>query len=310
MTNTNKDAELSAVDTSDAKIAPASPPESTKTAGQNSLPSPKPTSNKNALSHGVYATDFVLPIESQDDFEALLASFKAEWKPEGASEEQAVIELTHATWIGWRAARMAQLQFHRSPFGTNFAKTKLKSWEDLLDHAEMETPKILEETLTNLDKILSGFNTMLDRVSSLPVDTSSSRGKEKQMENALLGRAVSDALEVFKKVAPTIRSMAGLTVQHWTMFDKAYGPEFIEQQMRVMAAVGARIDKILRRLTSLKEYKRVAAEYAPKAVIGKPSVQPDPHSLTSQASGPSEISGATTSDGEGPDNAKVGVEPA
>ena len=61
-----------------------------KTAGHGGtdIPSvPKKLSNKNALLHGVYSRDYILPWEVEYDFETLHKEFRDEWKPNGRSEE-------------------------------------------------------------------------------------------------------------------------------------------------------------------------------------------------------------------------------
>jgi len=234
----------------------------------------KKTGNKNALCHGVFSNELTLPWESPDDFEKLHAGFKDEWKPDGCSEEQAVLELTHCTWMGWRAARMAQLCFHRAPFGTQLLKSGKASWQDILQH-EQELPKVTESTLSEIDEILRGMNDMFEIVRSRPYWTDTSDGKKIQSELLQLGHDVSQTTDVVKEMVKTIRNLASLTVIQWTTFDKAYQPEVIEQQVKVMAAIDARIDKILRRLTALKEYKRMAAsQTTPSRLIESPSVAP------------------------------------
>ena len=60
-----------------------------KTAGHGGTAAasvPKKLGNKNALLHGVYSRDFILPWESEDDFETLHKEFRDEWKPNGRSE--------------------------------------------------------------------------------------------------------------------------------------------------------------------------------------------------------------------------------
>ena len=52
--------------------------------------------------HVVYSTDVILPWEREDEFEKLHKAFRAEWKPSGYSEEQAVLDVTYYTWMKWR----------------------------------------------------------------------------------------------------------------------------------------------------------------------------------------------------------------
>ena len=263
-TKTNADtAEKGAVSSATTKKPDSKPSSVSKMAG-----------NKNALCHGVFSEDIVLPWESPADFENLLAGFRDEWKPNGSSEEQAVLALTHCTWIGWRAAKMAQLCFHRDPFGAALLKSGKTSWQDILQH-EQEVPKATESTLSQIDELLRGFTAMLDIVRNRPYQTDTSDGKKMQSELSQLGYELSGTIEVFKELVPTIQKLASLTVIHWTMFDKAYQPEVIEQQVKVMAAIDARIDKVLRRLMALKEYKRIAASQAtPLQLTASPSVVP------------------------------------
>ena len=47
--------------------------------------------SKNALTHGFYATDVVLPWENQQEFDDLLRAFQDEYCPDGVSEEDSGI---------------------------------------------------------------------------------------------------------------------------------------------------------------------------------------------------------------------------
>ena len=54
-----------------------------------------------------------------------------------------------------------------------------------------------------------------------------------------------------------------------TRFEQAYQPDEIEKQLDLLAKIDARTEKILRRLTSLKEYKRTVELYSrPSTVAG------------------------------------------
>src|SRR6476659_9366735 len=58
----------------------------------------KSNSSKNALAHGFYATDVVLPWENQQEFDDLLRRYQNEYPPDGVSEEAAVFELASLEW--------------------------------------------------------------------------------------------------------------------------------------------------------------------------------------------------------------------
>src|ERR1700682_6775990 len=59
----------------------------------NPQPSKKAQPSNNALTHGFYATDVVLPWENQQEFDDLLRAFQDEYCPDGVSEEGAVFDL-------------------------------------------------------------------------------------------------------------------------------------------------------------------------------------------------------------------------
>lgn len=62
----------------------------------------------NALKHGAFAQDLILPDENQDEFEKLYQSLVAEWKPEGALEHDTVRTLAKCIWAKRRAERFYQ----------------------------------------------------------------------------------------------------------------------------------------------------------------------------------------------------------
>jgi hypothetical protein len=53
----------------------------------------KQSRGRNALVHGLYAKDVLLPWDSKDDFEKLHEDLKAEFSPRGRAEEEAVLDL-------------------------------------------------------------------------------------------------------------------------------------------------------------------------------------------------------------------------
>ena len=240
----------------------------------NAAAGSKKAGNKNALCHGVFSNEVTLPWESPEDFDKLHAGFVEEWKPDGQSEEQAVLELTNYTWILWRAAKMAQLRFHRAPLRKELLKLGKPSWQDLLQH-EQQITETADATLGVVKTMLRGFNIMHEIVRNQTYSTETSDGKATQLELSKLTRDVSTAITGFKKISETISGLASLAEHEWHLFDKVYEPEVIEQQVKVMAAIDVRIDKVLNRLISLKEHKRFAAlQNPPPRLITSPSVAP------------------------------------
>jgi hypothetical protein len=50
---------------------------------------------KNALIHGIYGKDILLPWESRKDFELLLIELQNEFKPDGRMERDIVFDMAH-----------------------------------------------------------------------------------------------------------------------------------------------------------------------------------------------------------------------
>jgi len=59
-----------------------------------------------------------------------------------------------------------------------------------------------------------------------------------------------------------------------TLAEQAYHPDYLEKLVRLEASIDARIDKLLQRLTSLKEYKRIVRESRPTKNVSSPSIAP------------------------------------
>src|SRR5258708_36158610 len=76
----------------------------------------KKSKTKNALIHGVYSSDLVMPWESREAFENLLAALRAEFSPGGAMEQEAVPDLACLRWPKLRVRKMWQAATRRAPF--------------------------------------------------------------------------------------------------------------------------------------------------------------------------------------------------
>jgi hypothetical protein len=69
-------------------------------------PEGKAKSSLNAISHGLTASTLVLTTESKEKYEAVLASYREEYDPQGPTENALVEQLTAAEWLQSRTASM------------------------------------------------------------------------------------------------------------------------------------------------------------------------------------------------------------
>ena len=93
-----------------AKADDAKPESSKKRQGPAQLDpcDASPKRPLNALVHGVYAKDLVLPWESEEDLIKLYQAYHEEFNVEGASEEEVLLDVVVCDWQQRRAAKAAQ----------------------------------------------------------------------------------------------------------------------------------------------------------------------------------------------------------
>ena len=70
----------------------------------------------NALKHGIYASAPIIEGEDPQEFEALQAELREEWKPDGALEEDTVASIAMAIWRKRRAQEFLQVQLMTTIF--------------------------------------------------------------------------------------------------------------------------------------------------------------------------------------------------
>jgi hypothetical protein len=58
----------------------------------------KPGGKNNAITHGAYAKDLLLPNESREQFELLHQDLIEEWNPTGTLENDTVLTLAKCIW--------------------------------------------------------------------------------------------------------------------------------------------------------------------------------------------------------------------
>ena len=65
---------------------------------------------RNALVHGLYSKDVLLPFDNKDHFEELNRQLCAEFNPCSASEKETVLDLANAFWLNAQFGACAKLQ--------------------------------------------------------------------------------------------------------------------------------------------------------------------------------------------------------
>jgi hypothetical protein len=208
--------------------------------------------NRNALVHGVYATDVLMPWDSKEDFERLHNDLKAEFSPRGRAEEEAVLDLALLHWQKQTVWRMRPTAVLSDPFLHDIMQTERKSWPSIRKRLR----KAAKDHRTLKGVAEANNAELLSQVQGLQKKLAKASGAEevKLLEGKLdaLHRTMSE------HAVPLLQALAQAPNAEQA-FDDANGPESLERILRLEAIVDARIAKVLARLVGLKEFKRTPA---------------------------------------------------
>src|SRR5579862_9462242 len=94
---------------------------------------------KNALAHGIYGKDILLPWESRKAFNKLLVDLRDEFRPEGRMENEIVFDLAHFRWQKYRVHQMYIAAAYGDPFVFGLVESRQKSWVGMRNHLKWES---------------------------------------------------------------------------------------------------------------------------------------------------------------------------
>lgn len=221
------------------------------------------TRRQNALVHGLYAKDVLLPWDSKDDFEKLHADLTAEFMPHGRAEEEAVLDLTFLHWHKHSLRRMWQTAVLKDPFTRDILGTEGKSWSAI--RKRLRSAAESEGTL--LGTVEASVTKMFLQVNRLRKEMDAATDRE--VVKAIEEKMNAVMLTVGEHAAPLLQKLReGPDAER--AFNSAYAPESMETIVRLEAALDARIAKVLARLVGLKEFKRTPAAGTRAALTNSP----------------------------------------
>jgi hypothetical protein len=230
---------------------------------QRSTNTGKKRKRKNALIHGLSSSDVVMPWESREDFENLLAAVLVELHPDGAMEQETVLDLACLRWHKLRIRKMWQAATYSDPFAIDLIQSGKKSWSGIRRHLRREAKGFR----TMIDSLHDMYMRLADQANKVGDGLSTKEGKNVDVESAR--RQIEGILSTMTEhVLPLIRDLQSGPNAESTL-GRAYSPEYLEPILRIEAIIDARIDKALGRLANLKAYKSLAS--------GPAMLPPPPH---------------------------------
>ena len=235
----------------------------------------KKVGNQNARKHGLYSKISkyaVLPWESEDEFNSLREEFRDEWKPNGASEEQAILDLTLYTWLRLRAVASARFNFSNSTVSDEL-KSGECSLDDIIQH-QTKVPGHARAALSAAERLINDLGATHEKIREHYYWTKDSEGKEIQQKLMVLRNDVSTLIEQTKKgVIEGVRALVQTVETSAGRFKEAYQADEIEKQVVLLGRFDASVEKVIRRLIQTKVSKRIdgVGEPAPR-LVESPSI--------------------------------------
>jgi hypothetical protein len=208
------------------------------------LPNSKP--KPNALSHGLYSDCIVLDGEKPEEFEDLLDALRDEYSPLGVSEDEAVFDLAGLFWKRRRLEANLQQALNMRR-GSTVADAAGGGWVRIADEARAMATSQLEAAQIPCEKILKAMAQVVSKTDEAIDD-------KEAAEIAKL-TVLTQQLNVISKelVIPIIHIAEK---EKHDQIERAYNPDIMERELKIQAELDRRIDKALKRLIMIKEYKK------------------------------------------------------
>ena len=139
-----------------------------------------------------------------------------------------------------------------------------KTWSEVENFVEQKATKEID-IMSEMKNTLKGLQDVSESASSLMRATVATANHADSVEIFRQVQGLEDMFCKFNNLGyETVREKIPSTGRNLPnpIVDQAYHPEYLEKLIRLEGSVDTRIDKLLQRLVSLKEYKRLASESA------------------------------------------------
>ena len=213
---------------------------------------------KNALVHGIYSSDIVLPWEKCEDFDKLLKGLREDFSPQGTTENRIVFDLALLYWKKARVNRLTQFLVRQSPPGAQIAASGKRTTKSLCAHFDVRRIDETPDFDVPMKQVESLKSLIIEEGNNLPEEV-----KNRHLEKVLSAqKVIADLRSAMAGPAETV--MAG---------DLSSLLGELAKSTELEARLDGMIDRTIQRLVAAKELKRV---YAPAVLIAsKPAEDND-----------------------------------
>jgi hypothetical protein len=202
----------------------------------------------NAVKHGAFAQDLILPGESRDDLENLYESLVKECKPEGPLEEDTVRTFAKCLWAKRRAERFYQqegtwAQAHPDDARPDYVELAARA----LDHAK--TFEHANEILASLPEM---YRSSLEKTVPASLYGVDAEAWIRNLKSCLLDLIEADQLALSEmKAEPKFKAEKAARLR-----------EIMAKKIAMDERLDTMIDKAIKRLAQLKMFKQAIESQA------------------------------------------------
>jgi hypothetical protein len=228
--------------------------------------------SKNALKHAVYSKDVVLDWEDKLEFEALHHGFREFFEAEGALMDEAVFELASLHWKKRRLNIGSKLAFHRQSGSEKLTEASKGGWEGVAeylsknDDADQLTDGVRAMAKEQAAATRQFCNLLVKHVTEavFPSAPNAAPKKEQIDIEPLITLAKQLKIVGAEVVVPMMHAIES---DHFRPnVEQAYRPDILEKELKLHAEISRQIEKVVKRLVMLQEYKRL---YSRKSIEAK-----------------------------------------
>ena len=210
---------------------------------------------KNALVHGVYASDVILPWEKRQSFYDLLNGLRRDFQPNGTFEDDIVFDMALQFWKKRRTNRTLQVALLQSPFAAQIEESGKHSVEGIRNHLDFRRSK---------ERRKNGSHT--SPVSDLSEAMKSLRDAVNGKGKASLGKRGAEIRSALREVErrQSIIVEAVRVQDAEKLFD--FGPcvDALEKDIELELRIRGQLQKDIQLLVMAREFQRqYGAKHAP-----------------------------------------------
>jgi hypothetical protein len=217
----------------------------------------------NAVSHGAYAQDPVLLWEDKQAFIDLHTALRDELEPDGPAEEEVVLGIAGNIWRKRRLVNGVRRSHHRHPDVDDLTKVA-NDVDDAYVGIDAALRGMAKSHAAVLENAFLRVNAMLTGADFSSATQSSGSGKWSSESQETLAQRQLDALTELTSaltsigtsvIIPVLKIIESQDIEQ-SVGERAYRPDIIERELKVVALIDRQIEKGLTQLVHLKEYKR------------------------------------------------------